>query len=56
MSTIEVPETLEGWYVQHDVYTVNWPQWRAVAPSQRAAMIAASTAWCTAQATPEQGE
>ena len=55
MRTIEAPETLEGWYVQHDVYTVNWPQWRAVAPSQRAAMSAASTAWCTAQATPTQG-
>src|SRR5713101_1957395 len=55
MSTTEAPETLEGWYVQHDVYTVNWPQWRAVAPSQRAAIIAASTAWCTEQATPAQG-
>ena len=22
MSTVEAPETLEGWYVQHDVYTV----------------------------------
>src|SRR5437016_13587602 len=55
MSSTEAPETLEGWYVQHDVYTVNWPQWRAVAPSQRAAIIAASTAWCTEQATPAQG-
>jgi len=55
MSTVEAPETLEGWYVQHDVYTVHWPQWRAVAPSQRAAIIEASTAWCTAQAAPEQG-
>src|SRR5262245_13292436 len=55
MSTVEAPETLEGWYVQHDVYTVNWPQWRAIAPSQRAAIIAASTAWSTTQATPAQG-
>ena len=55
MSTLEAPETLEGWYVQHDVYTVHWPQWRAVAPSQRAAIMEASTAWCTAQAAPEQG-
>src|SRR5919201_6348081 len=55
MSTTEAPETLEGWYVQHDVYTVNWPQWRAVAPSQRAAIMEESTAWCTAQATPAQG-
>src|SRR5947207_279762 len=55
MSTLEAPETLEGWYVQHDVYTVHWPQWRAVAPSQRAAISAAGTAWATAQATPERG-
>jgi len=55
MSTLEAPETLEGWYVQHDVYTVHWSQWRAIAPSQRAAIMEASTAWCTAQAAPEQG-
>jgi len=55
MSTLEAPETLEGWYVQHDIYTVNWPQWRAGAPAQRAAIMEASTAWCTTQATPEQG-
>src|SRR4030095_9943480 len=55
MSSIEAPETLEGWYVQHDVYTVNWPQWRAVASPLRDAIIAASTAWCTAQVTPGQG-
>jgi hydrogen peroxide-dependent heme synthase len=55
MSTLEAPETLEGWYVQHDVYTVHWPQWCAIAPSQRAAIMEASTAWCTAQAAPEQG-
>ena len=39
MSTLEAPETLEGWYVQHDVYTVHWPQWRALAPSQRAVTV-----------------
>jgi len=55
MNTLEAPETLEGWYVQHDVYTVHWSQWRAIAPSQRAAIMEASTAWCTAQAAPEQG-
>jgi chlorite dismutase len=55
MSTQEVPETLEGWYVQHEVYTVNWPQWRTVEASQRAAIVEASTAWCTAQVTPADG-
>ena len=55
MSAVEVPETLEGWYVQHEVYTVQWPQWRALAPSQRAAIIAAGSAWGTAQTSPEEG-
>ena len=26
MTRSEAPETLEGWYIQHDMYTVNWPQ------------------------------
>lgn len=55
MSTPEVPETLEGWYVQHDIYTVNWSQWRATTPSQRAAIMETSATWCTAQTAPEQG-
>lgn len=55
MTTLEAPETLEGWYVQHDVYTVQWPQWRALPPAQRAAIVASGTAWSTAQAAPEQG-
>ena len=55
MSTQEAPETLEGWYVQHEVYTVNWPQWRAVEASQRAAIIEASTTWCTTQALEADG-
>src|SRR5215471_9843509 len=55
MSTLEAPETLEGWYVQHEVYTVQWPQWRALAPSQRAAISAAGIAWGAAQANSDQG-
>jgi peroxiredoxin len=55
MYTSEVPETLEGWYIQHDMFTVNWPQWRALAPSEREALIEESAAWCNEQTTPEQG-
>ncbi|MBM3225351.1 MAG: heme-dependent peroxidase, partial [Candidatus Tectomicrobia bacterium] len=55
MKTQEAPETLEGWYVQHDVYTINWSQWRALEPAQRALISAEATAWGTAQAAPEQG-
>lgn len=55
MQTSEAPETLEGWYMQHDMLTVNWPQWHALTPSQRDAIIEESAAWLGEQATPEQG-
>lgn len=55
MPTQEAPETLEGWYVQHEVYRLDWAQWHTVDPTQRTAIMEASTAWCLAQATPEDG-
>jgi hydrogen peroxide-dependent heme synthase len=55
MSTSEAPETLEGWYVQHEVYSVHWPQWRALKAAQQHAIIEESAAWLSAQATPEEG-
>jgi chlorite dismutase len=55
MSTSEVPETLEGWYIQHDMFTVNWPQWRALAAAARDTIIEESAAWLSDQATPGQG-
>jgi peroxiredoxin len=55
MSTAEVPETLEGWYIQHDMFTVNWPQWRALSAAERDTIIEESAAWLSEQATPEQG-
>ena len=55
MSTAEVPETLEGWYIQHDLFTVNWPQWRALSAAARDTIIEESAAWLSEQATPEQG-
>lgn len=55
MTKSEAPETLEGWYVQHEIYTVQWSQWRALEPEQQHAIIEESAAWFSAQATPEQG-
>ncbi|MGQ4808731.1 putative heme-dependent peroxidase [Candidatus Entotheonellaceae bacterium PAL068K] len=55
MSTPEAPETIEGWYVQHDVFTVDWPQWRALAPAERRVLIEESAAWLHQQANSEQG-
>jgi chlorite dismutase len=55
MTRSEAPDTLEGWYVQHDIYMVDWAQWRALEAIQRDAIIEESAAWLSAQATPEQG-
>jgi chlorite dismutase len=55
MTRSEAPETLEGWYIQHDMYTVKWPEWRAMTPAERDAVIAESADWLATQATPEQG-
>jgi chlorite dismutase len=55
MTASEAPETLEGWYVQHDVYTVHWSQWRNLEAAQRHTIIEESAAWLDAQATPKQG-
>jgi chlorite dismutase len=55
MHTPEVPETLEGWYIQHDIFSVNWPQWRALPATERDALIEESAAWCSEQAAAEQG-
>ena len=55
MTTVEAPETIEGWYVQHEVYTVQWSQWRALAPAQRDTLVEESAAWLNVQSTPEEG-
>ena len=55
MSATEAPETVEGWYIQHDVYTVQWPQWRSLATTERDAIIEETAAWLSAQSAPEQG-
>ncbi|GIX46977.1 MAG: putative heme-dependent peroxidase YwfI [Candidatus Tectimicrobiota bacterium] len=55
MRTSEVPETLEGWYVQHDLYTVDWARWQAVPAAERQALAAEASAWLRTQEAPEAG-
>jgi len=55
MSATEAPETVEGWYIQHDIYTVQWPQWRSLATPERDAIIEETAAWLSEQSAPEQG-
>lgn len=55
MTQVEAPETIEGWYVQHDIYTVQWTAWRRLTPEKRERIIEDSAAWLREQAEPEQG-
>lgn len=56
MTTVEAPETIEGWYVQHDLFTIQWSQWRTFAPAKRSRLIEEVAAWLKAQTQTEQGD
>lgn len=36
---VEVPETLEGWYVLHDFRRIDWPRWKELPEAERAAAV-----------------
>lgn len=42
---VEAPQTIEGWYTLHDVYTVDWTAWRVLDESERSEIAAESSAW-----------
>jgi chlorite dismutase len=52
----DVPQTLEGWYLLHDIYTVDWPRWRALDPAKRSELIAEASAWAAAASEVEKGD
>ncbi|MDA3960360.1 MAG: heme-dependent peroxidase [Planctomycetota bacterium] len=50
------PETLEGWYVLHDGYTLDWAKWRSMPGAERALLIDELAAWTATAGTVEQGQ
>ena len=52
----QAPETMEGWYVQHDLYTIDWGLWRAYEPEQRSEMLGELATWLQEAAAVEQGD
>jgi hydrogen peroxide-dependent heme synthase len=55
MTQVEAPETLEGWYVQHDGFNVRWPQWRALPAEKQASLVEESAAWLRDQVVTAAG-
>jgi chlorite dismutase len=49
------PTTLEGWYVLHEVFTVDWPRWNALPEAERDAAVLEATAVVERQARPAEG-
>ena len=39
------PQTVEGWYVLHDIYTFDWERWRAEPEAEREAVVSRATEW-----------
>ena len=52
----QAPETMEGWYVQHDLYTVNWAAWRGIESDKRQQLLAELNAWLSSAAAVEKGD
>jgi chlorite dismutase len=53
---VEVPETLEGWYILHDVYAVDWAAWRVLDSGERDEIAAAASQWIAEAGQCEQGD
>ncbi len=53
---LDVPQTLEGWYVLHDIYAVDWPVWRSLEEPRRDEIAADAARWLTIAAGCEKGD
>ncbi len=53
---IQAPETLEGWYVLHDVYDLDWTSWWSLEEEDRDEIIQELTIWLAAAAGVERGD
>ena len=39
----QAPETIEGWYVLHDIRKIDWPAWRSMLPEEREQAVEEAT-------------
>jgi len=54
---VEAPQTIEGWYTLHDVYTVDWSLWHALDDLEREHVGSELSSWLEGLAAyPERGD
>jgi hydrogen peroxide-dependent heme synthase len=51
----DAPVTLEGWYTLHEMYAVDWGRWNALAPAERADIVADAAGGLERLAAPAEG-
>jgi chlorite dismutase len=49
------PVTLEGWYVLHRIYTVDWPRWSSLSLEDQDVHVLEATTLLESQARPPEG-
>jgi peroxiredoxin len=54
--TLEVPQTLEGWYVLHDIWSVDWSGLGSLAESERGAIVTEASEWLAGAGAVERGD
>ena len=52
----DAPVTLEGWFTLHDVWSVDWPAWNALAAAERTAILDEAQGALAAIEQPGDGE
>lgn len=52
----DLPQLMEGWYVLHDLYAVDWSRWRSLEVAQRSEIAAVATQWLSDAADCEKGD
>lgn len=52
----EVPQTLEGWYMLHDLYALDWAAWHELEDDERREVAGEAGRWVADAASAEKGD
>jgi len=53
---VAAPVTLEGWYVVHEMWALDWPRWNGLGDAEREAVVQEASALLEAQSRPREGQ
>jgi peroxiredoxin len=56
VTSVDVPQTLEGWYVLHDAYRLSWEKLRVLSGRDRSVLAAQTAEWSNAASAAGEGD